>query len=230
MHKKGIVWLYLFLISGLADMAFIIHQEHNFRYFTKPLIITGLLVYFLQTTAVIKGSILRKSVGAALAFSLLGDFLLLFPQMFLFGLGAFLMTHICYIIAFKLTQTHTFNPMRVNFIKLFFHNLPIYIISAFVFFLIQNQLQDLKIPVIIYILTIVLMATIARERYGRTNSGSFWQVFIGAILFLVSDGILALNLFFHPLPDSEILAMGSYMLAQLLIVMGIRSHLIATTK
>ncbi|MFC4874104.1 lysoplasmalogenase [Negadavirga shengliensis] len=230
MQKKGILWLYLFLIAGLADLAFIIHQEEGLRYFSKPLIMTGLLVYFLTTTSVIKGSILRKSVGAALAFSLLGDILLLFPPLFLFGLGAFLMTHICYIIAFKLTQNHTINLMKVNFIKIFFYNLPIYILSAFLYFLIHNQLQDLKIPVIIYILAIVLMATIARERYGRTNPGSFWQVFLGAMLFMASDGILALDQFFHPIPDSSILVMGTYMLAQLLIVMGIRSHLIAAKK
>lgn len=230
MHRKRIVWLYLFLLAGLADMAFIIHQETVFRLISKPLIILGLLVYFFQTTALIKGSLLRKSITAALGFSVLGDVLLLFPGLFLYGLGAFFMTHICYIVAFKLTQNHTFNPLKVNFIKMFFFNLPIYIAAAFVYYLIHKQLNELKIPVVIYIFALVMMVTIARERFGRTNPESFWQLFIGALLFMVSDGILALNRFFQPLADAEILIMGTYMMAQLLIVMGVRSHLLGIKK
>ena len=227
MQRKGIIWLYLFLGAAIVDMAFITQNQEQYRYFSKPLIIIGLLVYFLQTTSPIKGSILRKSVAAGLVFSLIGDVLLLFPGMFLYGLGAFLMTHICYIIAFKLTQNHTINLLKVNFVKIFLYNLPIYIPAAFVYFLIQGNLHELKIPVIIYVMVIVMMVTISRERFGRTNGSSFWQVFIGALLFMTSDGILALNRFFLPIQDVGVLIMGTYMMAQLLILMGIRSHIIS---
>jgi len=227
MQRKGIIWLYLFLGAAIIDMAFLTQNQEQYRYYSKPLIIIGLLFYFLQTTILIKGSILRKSITAGLVFSLLGDTLLLFPSMFLYGLGAFLMTHICYIVAFKLTQDHVFNLMKVNFIKIFIYNLPIYIAAAFVYFLIQNNLYELKIPVIIYIMVIVMMVTISRERFGRTNASSFWQVFIGALLFLTSDGILALNRFFQPIEDAGVMIMGTYMMAQLLILMGIRSHIIS---
>lgn len=208
-------------------MAFITQSQEQYRYFSKPFIILGLLVYFLQTTTPIKGSVLRKSVATGLMFSLLGDTLLLFPGMFLYGLGAFLMTHICYIIAFKLTQNHTINLMKVNFVKIFLYNLPIYIAAAFVYYLVQSNLYELKIPVIIYIMVIVMMVTISRERFGRTNASSFWQVFVGALLFFTSDGILALNRFFQPIEDAGVMIMGLYMVAQLLILMGIRSHIIS---
>lgn len=227
MHRKGIIWLYLFLGAAIVDMAFITQSQEQYRYFSKPFIILGLLVYFLQTTTPIKGSVLRKSVATGLMFSLLGDTLLLFPGMFLYGLGAFLMTHICYIIAFKLTQNHTINLMKVNFVKIFLYNLPIYIAAAFVYYLVQSNLYELKIPVIIYIMVIVMMVTISRERFGRTNASSFWQVFVGALLFFTSDGILALNRFFQPIEDAGVMIMGLYMVAQLLILMGIRSHIIS---
>ena len=227
MHRKGIIWLYLFLGAAIVDMAFITQSQEQYRYFSKPFIILGLLVYFLQTTTPIKGSVLRKSVATGLMFSLLGDTLLLFPGMFLYGLGAFLMTHICYIIDFKLTQNHTINLMKVNFVKIFLYNLPIYIAAAFVYYLVQSNLYELKIPVIIYIMVIVMMVTISRERFGRTNASSFWQVFVGALLFFTSDGILALNRFFQPIEDAGVMIMGLYMVAQLLILMGIRSHIIS---
>jgi hypothetical protein len=37
-------------------------------------------------------------------------------------------------------------------------------------------------------------------------------------------GILALNMFFQQFTESGVMVMGTYMLAQLLIVMGIRAH------
>ncbi|WP_375584405.1 lysoplasmalogenase [Cyclobacterium xiamenense] len=226
MYKKGIVWLYFFLFAALADMALIVNLESQYRIYSKPLLAATLLGYFLQSTWLIRGSLLRKSVSAALFFSLIGDVLLLYPALFLYGLGAFFMALICYILAFKLTQNHTFNPLRVNFIKMFLYNLPVYILAAFVYFLIHRQLQELKIPVVIYLLVLVMMLTLARERYGRTHVASFWQVFLGALLFFISNSLLALDQFFHPIPDGPILTMGAYILAQLLIVMGIRSHLV----
>jgi uncharacterized membrane protein YhhN len=226
MYKKEILWLYIFLFASLSDLAMIVNMQPQNRYFTKPLIMIALLIYFFQSTKLIKGSLLRTSVSAALFFAFLGDLLLLNENLFLFGLGAFFMTHVCYIIAFKLTQNHTFNPLKVNFIKMFVYNLPVYIAAALVYFLIHSQLNELKIPVILYIMAIVMMVTMARERYGRTNLASFWQLFIGAILFFISDSILALDRFFFPVPDGDLLIMGTYILSQLLIVMGIRSHLV----
>lgn len=230
MHRRGIGWLYIFLLASVADMAFLVQGQTQLRYFSKPLIVTGLLLYFLHNTQGIGGSVLRKSVSAALVFSIIGDTLLLFPSLFLYGLGAFLMTHICYIIAFKLTQNHVFNPLEVNFVRTFLLNLPIYLGAAFVYFLIRGNLQELQIPVIVYLMAIVMMASMARERFGRTNAASFWQVLIGALLFVISDAILALNRFHQPIADAGLLIMGTYMMAQLLILMGIRSHLVYSPK
>jgi uncharacterized membrane protein YhhN len=117
----------------------------------------------------------------------------------------------------------------VNFVKTFFINLPVYFLAAFTFYMINPNLGALKIPVIIYIIVIVSMVTTARERYGKCNPASFWQVFIGAILFFISDGVIALDKFYLPIPDAGIIIMGTYAIAQLMIVMGIRSHLIKPT-
>lgn len=136
------------------------------------------------------------------------------------------MAQICYIIGFKLAQSAQNRLDHVNFIKIFFYNLPIYLTAAFVFYLINPNLGNLKIPVVIYIIVIVSMVATARERFKKSNPASFWQVFIGAILFFISDGIIALSRFFGEFPESGILIMGTYVIAQLLIVMGIRSFLI----
>jgi len=227
MYRKGIVWLYLYLFAAIADMALIVNLENRYRIYSKPLLAASLLAYFLYSTSLIKGSLLRKSVAAALIFSLIGDVLLLYPSLFLYALGAFFMAYICYIIAFKLTQSNVINLMKVNFIRIFLYNLPIYIAAAFVYFLIRNNLYELKVPIILYIMCIVMMVTIARERFGRTNMSSFWQVFIGALLLFASNGILALHNFYQPILDAQVMIMGTYMMSQLLILMGIRSHIVS---
>jgi len=224
MKKKNILWLYLFLFVSMMDIFLTASGQSDLRYYSKPFILITLWIYFYFSSLEIKGTLLRKSISAALIFSWMGDVLLIFPNFFLYGLGAFLMAHICYIIGFKISQTNPFVVGQVNFIRLFFVNLPIYILAAFVYFLINPGLGTMKIPVVIYLIVIVMMVTTARERYQKTIPASFWQVFIGAMLFLISDGILAINMFFKPFPESGVLVMGTYVLAQLLIVMGIVAH------
>lgn len=95
--------------------------------------------------------------------------------------------------------------------------------------MINLRLGVMKIPVIVYILVILSMVTTARERFGKCNSASFWQVFIGACLLFISDGAIALDKFYQPIPDAGIIIMGTYVTSQLMIVMGIRSHILQPT-
>ncbi len=213
-------------MATILDMTFLIEGLNSYRFFSKPLILMSLIGYFFQITRPISWTLLSKSVMGALIFSLIGDILLLWDWLFIYGLGAFFLAHICYIIAFKVSQKNPGRILNVNFVELFFYNLPIYIAAAFVFYLINPTLGTLKFPVIAYIIVIVSMVTTARERFKRCNMESFWQVFLGAFLFFISDGILAISKFYQDFPESGVLIMGTYATAQLLIVMGIRSHLI----
>jgi uncharacterized membrane protein YhhN len=97
--------------------------------------------------------------------------------------------------------------------------------AAFVYFLINPGLGPMKIPVVVYLIVIVMMVTTARERYKKTNPVSFWQVFLGGMFFMVSDGVLAINMFFKLFPESGVIVMGTYIIAQFLIVRGILAHL-----
>lgn len=226
MRDKNIIWLYLFLIGTLADLSFVIDGNSEYRFFSKPLILFGLILYFYRITKPIASTLLTKSILAALVFSWLGDILLLWNHLFVYGLGAFLMAHVCYIIGFRVAQKIPTRVEEVNFVKSFFYNLPIYLAAALTFYLINPNLGSMKIPVILYILVIVGMVATARDRFKKCNPASFWQVFIGAVLFFISDGAIAISRFFAEFPESGILIMGTYATAQLLIVMGIRSYLI----
>jgi uncharacterized membrane protein YhhN len=76
----------------------------------------------------------------------------------------------------------------------------------------------------IYALAITLMALTALFRYGRTNSTSFLLIFIGAVLFMISDSVLAINKFHHSFSSAAALIMLTYCLAQFFIVEGALCH------
>lgn len=226
MRDKNIIWLYIFLAATIADLAFTIEGNTEMRFFSKPMILAGLILYFFRITKPISSTLLTKSILGALIFSWIGDILLLWSNLFVFGLGAFLMAHVCYIIGFRLAQSSSPRLDQINFIRSFFFNFPIYFAAALIFYFINPNLGVLKIPVIAYILVIVGMVVTARERFGKCTSSSFWQVFLGAVFFMISDGILAIARFYKNFPESGVLVMGTYATAQLLIVMGIRSFLV----
>lgn len=226
MTRKGIIWLYVFLIAILTDIAFILEHNNELRFFSKPLIILSLSIYFFQICRSVFSTLLARTILSALIFSWIGDILLLWEEFFLFGLSAFLIAQVCYIIGFKVAQKAPESIFNHNFVKTFFINLPIYFAAAYLYYLINPNLGGYKMPVIVYTIVIVSMVTTARERYGKSNPASFWQVFLGASLFFISDGLIAINRFYIPFPEADVLVMGTYAIGQLLIVMGIRAHLI----
>jgi uncharacterized membrane protein YhhN len=77
------------------------------------------------------------------------------------------------------------------------------------------------IPVVIYMFVILTMVVTAFLRKGRVSIKNYKWVFIGAILFLISDSLLSVNMFFIPILFANILIMVTYSLAQYFIVLGI---------
>jgi uncharacterized membrane protein YhhN len=68
------------------------------------------------------------------------------------------------------------------------------------------------------------MAIAAVMRKGRTVDKSFIMVYSGALLFIMSDAMIAINKFLNPLVQARLLIMSTYIAAQLLIVKGILVH------
>ena len=205
-----IALLIIELISGNYSAFSDIH------FIAKPALLIALLVFFWRSSNHLNKKI-RRFMLFALSFSLLGDILLMFvnnsPHFFTFGLVAFLLAHIFYILVFLKKRNTTKKPI------LFFVLLFAYARVLFIF--LEDGLGDMYIPVILYMLVILSMSLSAFLRYQMVNSTSFYLVFIGAILFMISDSILALNKFHQPLYGSNISIMLSYAFAQLCIILGV---------
>ncbi|MBV7267803.1 lysoplasmalogenase [Winogradskyella luteola] len=186
------------------------------HYMVKPAIVVSLIFLFLKTSGQLSKSIKRITL-LALLFSLLGDVLLMLvdrsPLFFTFGLVAFLLAHVMYILVF--VKHGNKKKSVLGFIVLLF------IYASGLFYFLKDGLGDMLIPVIVYMVVILTMATTAFLRQGNTDRLSYLFVFAGAICFMISDSILALNKFYQPIPLSYISIMVTYALAQYLIILGI---------
>lgn len=198
------------IITGSTESLQIAH------YIAKPAIVISLMFLFIKTSEGISKSIKRITL-LALGFSVLGDILLMFvdqsPHFFTVGLVAFLLAHIMYILVFLKHRNK--QKSILSFVIL------LLVYASGLFYLLKDGLGEMFVPVIIYMIVILSMATTVFVRKGIVNSNSYNLVFIGAIFFMISDSILALNKFYQPIPFSNISIMLTYALAQYLIVLGI---------
>ncbi|AFK03909.1 YhhN family protein [Emticicia oligotrophica DSM 17448] len=182
------------------------------NFLTKPLLMITLAIFYFQHVKTSLNTVDRIMI-IALVFSCLGDTFLMFqgknPQFFLLGLGSFLVSQLSYAFVFR-KQGKTQHIRRIPFL--------IYVISLLTF-LFGSIPAAFKAPVIVYACAISLMGITASERTSSTNS--FQQVLIGAILFIISDSLIAINKFAIAIPLSGFWIMITYIVAQYFIVNGI---------
>lgn len=151
-------------------------------------------------------------VLAGLAFSLLGDVFLMLPKdRFIPGLVSFLIAHILYSVAFW----QQFDGPMVWW-------LPSLIGAAgvIIFLLLLPNLGALLVPVGLYIAVIAQMAWGAGEFWMAEHSQAAAYAFGGALMFMVSDTVLAFDRFKGPFRTSVLLIMGTYFCAQGLITLS----------
>ncbi|HEU5291175.1 MAG TPA: lysoplasmalogenase, partial [Cyclobacteriaceae bacterium] len=145
------------------------------------------------------------------------------PNYFMFGLGAFLFAHVFYIFAYQQHCGDESGHELQGLQKIRFA-LPIVLAGTGLVTILYNRLGDLKIPVLLYAGVLTYMVLRALFRFGRTNASSFAMVFGGAILFMISDSLIAINKFLEPLSRADFWVMTTYISAQYLIVKGLLKH------
>ena len=157
----------------------------------------------------------RGLIAAGLLCSLAGDVLLLWPEsLFVAGLAAFLVAHLCYLTALRGD-----GGARPDLVLL----APLVIVAAAVLTAIWGGLGSLRLPVVVYVAVIVAMWWTAIARWRTAGSRSAALAAAGATAFVVSDGLLALNRFREPLPLAALLVLGPYYLAQFLLAASVGS-------
>jgi sterol desaturase/sphingolipid hydroxylase (fatty acid hydroxylase superfamily)/uncharacterized membrane protein YhhN len=151
---------------------------------------------------------------AALAFSLAGDVFLMLRGYFIPGLASFLLAHACYVALFR--QGVPWFPSGRALAGTLVAGAAMY---AFLF---PTLDPVLKVAVAAYTLVIALMAAQAFGRATVLRDAPSAAVAVGALFFMASDSLLAVNKFALPLPMAQFAVLATYYVAQALIALNAR--------
>ncbi len=201
---------------------------HALEYVCKPALLLILSSWFFFNSRRY-GDRFTLMIQLGLFFSLIGDVALMFLHLdefnFLIGLGAFLLAHICYTIAFvrNISEVGGTEGWILSSIL----SLVIALFAILFSWELQPKLdEDMTLPVLSYVAVIAIMGIMACFRYMRTYPRSFWLVLAGALCFIASDSLLAINRFIRPLSWAPMVLMVLYAAAQFLIASGCLLHVL----
>lgn len=205
MTKTQKVYLLVFFVFAIAYIGTVPIQPYPGSFAIKAIPVLTLSVLALTKVVGLKG----KLLFAALIFSAGGDIALALGegQYFIIGLGLFLVAHIVYIVTFS--RDFKAQKSRIPIAVL----LVAYAVAIAV--IMTPSLKEMMLPVYVYMVVITLMGIFAAFRGPKSK-----LVLYGALSFIVSDSILAINRFMVAVPASDYLIMITYYLAQVLIVYG----------
>lgn len=217
----------LFLLVTIVYFTGMALQNEAILLICKPLLVTSLLFHFIAATKN-HPSTLKIYIIAALVFSIAGDTLLMFvnqnERFFLLGLSAFLLAHIFYIICFHKIKTkeQVAGKWQWSIIVLIYY--------FFIISFLMPHLGGMKIPVLVYGLVISFMLFTAMLLYDLNDNKTARYLLTGALLFVISDSVLAINKFYRPLAFSGWMIMTTYVLAQWMLVRGLVLYTTKTGK
>lgn len=208
----------IYVAFSIIYLIILLSGYERFDLFLKPILmpIIGFGAYFYRKFPT------QNILLAALALSWLGDVILLFTDLgeiyFILGLVCFLTAHIVYCILFNKQKRIRKRQNKTIFI---FGSILIAIYLIGMVATLMPYLGDLEIPVSIYASVISIMLLFAFNGFLVWEKPGNQFVFIGALFFVISDSILAVNKFYAPIPKSSFFIMLTYLLAQYLIVLGV---------
>jgi len=131
-------------------------------------------------------------------------------EKFILGLASFLVAHIIYIFAFSENLTH----LQV---------LPVVVLTSIailIYSYLYRSLKAMKLPVLIYVMAILIMAISSWQNYLEYEGRETLLALIGSLLFMFSDTTLAINKFKFQHQSFTFLIMFSYFSAQILIALS----------
>ncbi len=197
MKKTGYI---LFVLIALVFT--IAHAFENSLISTISKTIPLIILIFL----VPRKSIYNKLIILGFVFSLAGDVLLMETvDKFIYGLVAFLIAHVFYILAFL---------KKDNKAELL-SSIPFYIYGVVFFWFLRTSLGEMAIPVAVYmlIITTMLWRSFVQRNVGTAEKWALW----GAVLFTLSDSMIAISKFYEPFYLASTFIMLTYWGGQFLI-------------
>lgn len=196
-------WLILALMGAVTFLYGVSTHAALLCLLVKPLPVLALLGWLHDAPP----SDYRRWISLGLIFSLIGDVLLAWPgDLFVFGLGAFLVAHLAYL------KAYLSDCRRLALLPLI---LALSVGAVLLGILIGSGLGPLTVPVIVYGTAISAMLWRALARLGSgVPQRSALLAAGGAVAFVFSDSVIGINRFVSPFNAAPYIIILSYWLGQ----------------
>ncbi len=208
------------LVVASATTCIAAHYRNRQRLFwiSKPLTL-GFVLLLASQPSLSTSSIYQGLLVTGLVFSLAGDVFLMLPSdRFVAGLASFFVGHVFYVAAFAADAGPASAFVREPLLLL-----AMLAASAGLYAYLWSGLGDMKLPVAVYGVGIAAMAWQATARWNETEQFGALLACSGALLFVVSDSVLAVNRFRRSFGAAQAVVLGTYFSAQCLIALSIGS-------
>jgi len=190
------------------------------EYFAKPAVMILLLVWMVLSVGM-RAQLMWFGLGLLL--SLVGDVFLMISvdRFFVPGLVAFLLAHVAYMVGLNdpLPQA----SLSVLGIALILGLSALRVIRRIVQAIDEKGLSLLRLPVIIYanVITLMLLSALLTLYRPEWSTGAALLVSVGALLFYISDIVLAWNKFVNPIKNGRLYNIALYHLGQITLIVGV---------
>jgi len=199
------------LVVAFADWVAVANDRRRIEYVCKPLTMVLLIATALALD--VPSSAALVAFVTALVFSLIGDVFLMLPgeRWFVFGLGAFLVGHLAYVVGLW-CQGLTLAAFLVGLVVV---GVAMLILGLRIVRAVSRSDEpELVVPVAVYIGVISLMVASA---IGTRSPFAI----VGASLFYTSDALIAWNKFVKAYPWGRVAVMITYHVGQIGLVLSL---------
>jgi uncharacterized membrane protein YhhN len=197
--------------SAILTILAAYYGPQRIRYLFKPLTIIFIILIALESKFP-TSSFYKYTIIAGLLFSLAGDIFLMLPRdRFTAGLVSFLIAHLFYIAAFTFESGRALSAWSV---------IPFLIYGILMLRVLWRDLGKMRLPVMIYMLAILMMGWTAASRLLLTGQRGSMLAFTGALLFISSDSMLAVDRFKGRFKGAQAFILITYFAAQWLIALS----------
>ncbi|CAB4584430.1 unannotated protein [freshwater metagenome] len=209
---NGVAWAMLGLaaIMSLADWVAVTRENSVLEYVSKPAATAAFALFAVSVD--VEHTASWTWLVVALVFCLFGDVFLMLPgNLFVPGLASFAVAQVMFAVGFAVGETSGVRWLVATVVAI-----PVASMLArrFVGAIRSGGHTELVVPVSVYVVVITTMAVAA------VASGS-WVSIAGAIIFMLSDALIAETRFVKARPWQPVGIMVTYHLALAGLVLGL---------
>jgi uncharacterized membrane protein YhhN len=212
----SLAWLFFVIagIAALADWAAVVRREKRWEYIAKPATLLGLILVAVSLDPDVGA--MRMWFVVALTFSLAGDIFLMLPDdLFLQGLGAFLLAHLAYIGGFVAGGIDE-DPLIVAtpLVAAGVIAVAVVMYARFLVVRMTGDAHPMRVPVALY-------ATVIGSMLIAAVASTSPVAIAGAGLFVLSDGLIGYSRFIRMTSWAPLAIIVTYHLGQAGLVLSL---------